>query len=132
MRYRITVRGLGIELRGYVDQGLDEDQPTLIEFANAMEPFGVVVASPAEPDYDPFTRAGIPIEQVWQMQADVILGERALREEAQDELRRRELHHFETEQIVERVQKIVDAQIGWETPALLRDTIIRALKGPLT
>jgi len=63
------VRGLGVELRGYVDTDLDEDQPGLVELSEAMKPFGMVVASPAEHDYDPFKD-----EQM------------------------RELHHFETEQ----------------------------------
>jgi len=48
------VRGLGVELRGYVDTDLDEDQPGLVELSEAMKPFGMVVASPAEHDYNPF------------------------------------------------------------------------------
>lgn len=57
-RLRITVRGNGVELRGYLDLDLDGQvtQP-LPQFAKAMEPFGIVVASPAADDYDPFTVA---------------------------------------------------------------------------
>lgn len=129
MRYRITVRGLGLELRGIMDQGLDEDQPSLTEFAKAMEPYGVVVASEAEPNYDPF--AVLPtVEQslvsilgmienngitdveglvmhmagIHHMQAQVIQGERRQKEDAQAELTRRELHHFETEQELDRIK----------------------------
>jgi hypothetical protein len=98
MRARITVRGLGVELRGRFDELTDEDAPTLADFAEAMKPFGLVIASPAEDDFDPFTVQGIPIDQVWGMQAQVIQGERALREAAEAELRDRELHHFETEE----------------------------------
>jgi hypothetical protein len=53
-RYRITVRGTGIELRGYIDGGVDR----LNQFARAlatMDPQDpMIAASPAEPDYDPF------------------------------------------------------------------------------
>lgn len=51
MRYRITVRGHGIELRGYLDA---YDPNTLARFGTMMEPFGMIIASPAEADYDPF------------------------------------------------------------------------------
>lgn len=129
MRYRITVRGLGLELRGITDQGLDEDQPSLAEFAEAMKPFGVVVASEATDDYDPFavhptveqslvSIAGMiqdnGVEDVQglvmhmagihYMQAQVIQAERREKEAAQAELRDRELHHFETEQENERLK----------------------------
>jgi hypothetical protein len=96
VRVRITVRGTDIELRGYLDD--DNTDYRLVRFSKAMEPFGVVVASPAADDYDPFFIQGIPTEDVWQMQATVIQGERALREGAEAELRDRELHHFEVEQ----------------------------------
>lgn len=53
-RYRVTVRGTDIELRGYID-----GDKKLIEFASALsaqmdsqDP--MVVSSPAEDDYDPF------------------------------------------------------------------------------
>ena len=49
-RYRITVRGEGVELRGFIDG----DAAMLNDLAEAMRPFGVVVASPAAPDYNPF------------------------------------------------------------------------------
>jgi hypothetical protein len=71
MRSRITVRGEGVELRGYIDGEIDR----LGDFAKAMEGIGLVLASPAEDDFDPF------------------------REE-----RQRELHHFETEQENERLR----------------------------
>lgn len=160
-RFRITVRGLGIELRGYMDQGLGEDQPTLEELAHAMKPFGVVVASEAEHDYNPFeewtghlqdrlaraTRMAahweqqahnlqdlvdsnmdpdeIPkvrriimqrreIKEAWRYVRNLqsmLKREKGLREDAQNvageartELHQRELHHFETEQILDRIK----------------------------
>lgn len=55
MRIRITVRGEGTELRGYLDMGfLGEGDADLRAFAKAMQPFGVVIASPADDDYNPF------------------------------------------------------------------------------
>jgi hypothetical protein len=50
-RWRVTLRGPMIELRGWID---DIDVGA---FARAMEPFGLVIVSPAEPDYDPFDSA---------------------------------------------------------------------------
>lgn len=53
MRYRITIRRDApkrTELRGYVDM----DLPELNALARAMEPFGLVIASPAPAEYDPF------------------------------------------------------------------------------
>ena len=130
-RYRITVRGLGLELRGYMDQGLDEGQPSLAYFAEQMEPFGVVVASEAPSDlapHDPDGDAPTPeksvevmrqkaaesasieqfiMEAAWLhfMQAMVIRGERDQREGMEREMRERELHHFETEQENERLKE---------------------------
>ncbi len=49
MRFRTTIRGEGVELRGYVD-----DSVSLNALSVAMEPFGIVIASPAEDDYNPF------------------------------------------------------------------------------
>ena len=51
MRYRVTLRGEGTELRGYVS-----DNPThLMNLAAAVEPLALlVIASPADDDYDPF------------------------------------------------------------------------------
>jgi hypothetical protein len=63
MRFRVTVRGERIELRGYVDPGV------LAALSSAMEGLAMVIASPAEDDYDPFKEA-----------------------------EHRELHHFEVEQ----------------------------------
>jgi len=50
-RFRITVRGENAELRGY----MDADMEALIAFSDVMKPYGVVVASNAEDDYNPFT-----------------------------------------------------------------------------
>lgn len=53
MRFRITIRGDApkrVELRGYADLDLDQ----LNALAEAMEPFGLVIASPAPPGFDPF------------------------------------------------------------------------------
>jgi hypothetical protein len=155
MRFRITVRGLGVELRGRFDQLTDEDAPTLADFADAMEPFGMVVASPASDDSDSFgitepenppsleksrdiigammENASNPADLLDMLatihcgQAVVIRGERYQREKAEAELRDRELHHFETEERLAKVKGIVEAEIGWETPALLRDTIQGAI-----
>jgi hypothetical protein len=50
MRYRITVRGEGIELRGYIDN--DE---LVADIAHTVDSYGaMVVMSPAPQDYDPF------------------------------------------------------------------------------
>jgi hypothetical protein len=48
VRVRITVKGENAELRGYIDE------ENLMEFAAAMKPIGVVIASPQSEDYDPF------------------------------------------------------------------------------
>lgn len=49
-RFRVTVRGHSTELRGYV-AGYED----AVRLANAVKPFGwMVIASPAEDDYDPF------------------------------------------------------------------------------
>jgi len=49
-RFRVTIRGHKVELRGWVD-GL----PAVNDLAQQVRPLGwIVVTSPAEPDYDPF------------------------------------------------------------------------------
>lgn len=124
MRHRITVRADNVELRGYINTESNEE---LVEFSQNMAPVGVVIASAADPDYDPFAPSlelslntiigliqnnGIQDTEalvmhmagVHYMQAQVIQGERRQKEEAQAELTRRELHHFETEQELERIQ----------------------------
>lgn len=56
MRFRITVRGDSTgghdrtELRGYLDGSIGD----VNRLAVAMEPFGIVIASGADDDYDPF------------------------------------------------------------------------------
>jgi hypothetical protein len=120
-RYKITVRGTDIELRGYLD-----GEATLRVTAKVMEGIGLVIASPAEDDFDPFAitepeypptpeRSYAVITEMYADstdinnfmetlamlhfgQANVIRGERYLREQAEAELRNRELHHFEVEQ----------------------------------
>ena len=57
MRFRITVREAGTELRGYLSV---DDMATLQNFAAAMKPYGVVIASPADDDYDPFAEDDRP------------------------------------------------------------------------
>jgi len=55
MRFRVTVRGDGVELRGYFDDNDRADvRNGLVEFSDAMRPYGVVLASVATRDYDPF------------------------------------------------------------------------------
>lgn len=135
-RFRITVRGDGAELRGYIDGS----HGTLNDFAGLMTPVGVVVASPAEDDFDPFaiTEPGHPptpersfavvtelyadsentvdfMERMAQIhfgQANVIRGERYLREKAEAELMARELHHFEVEQENERLRN--EQRCDWD------------------
>jgi hypothetical protein len=127
-RFRITVRGEGAELRGYIDGSTD----TLGDFSNLMAPVGLVIASPAPDDFDPFgiSEPGHPptpetstdiirglaevcdsqeemIQQFAMMhyaQAMVIRGERYQREQAEKELFSRELHHFEVEEQAERLK----------------------------
>jgi hypothetical protein len=55
MRVRITIRGdapARVELRGFIDI---EDMQVLGEFSEALKPYGLVIASAAEDDYNPFT-----------------------------------------------------------------------------
>jgi hypothetical protein len=56
-RYRVTVRGDHVELRGYIDV---ERMESLTVFSEAMRGFGIVVASVAEDDYDPFYQTDWP------------------------------------------------------------------------
>lgn len=44
MKFRVTIRGEGVELRGVVQ---DEH---VMALAEAMKPFGLVIASPMEED----------------------------------------------------------------------------------
>lgn len=121
---RVTVRGEGTEIRGYA---------TIEALASLTSPPGeqpyVVIASPAEDDYNPFqisepdypptleqSRQIIadmmllhddPLEAIaymHYMQATVIRGERGRAERAEKELLLRELHHCETEQINEHLE----------------------------
>jgi len=124
MKHRVTVRGHGLELRGFIDS----EQTDLVEFSNALNGFGLVIASPMEPMVEPFDGqpdlegsrakimeflADVPdaptfIERVVHlhfMQAMVIRGERDRAERAESELQERELHHFETEQENERLRR---------------------------
>jgi hypothetical protein len=131
VRYKITVRGTDMELRGYLD-----GEATLRVTAKVMEGIGLVIASPAEDDYNPFAitepdypptpeRSYAVITEMYADstdinnfmerlavlhfgQANVIRGERYLRERAEAELRDRELHHFETEQEYERLKESRD------------------------
>lgn len=123
MRYKVTVRGDGAELRGYVTVPTME---ALGLAAKAVKPIGVMVASPAAEDFNPFAISepehpptlensidvltGIAASSTGLVdvierfaaihvgQAMVIRGERYQREQAEAELRDRELHHFETEE----------------------------------
>jgi hypothetical protein len=58
-RFKITVRGTDprVELRGYIDV---ERMESLTVFSEAMRGFGIVVASIAEDDYDPFYQTDWP------------------------------------------------------------------------
>jgi hypothetical protein len=51
MRFRVTVRGTDVELRGVVDGGAN-----LEILGRRMKGIGPVVASYADDDYDPFPR----------------------------------------------------------------------------
>lgn len=51
MRFRTTVRGEGVEMRGY----MDGDMSSLQDLAEYVKPYGwMLIASPADADYDPF------------------------------------------------------------------------------
>lgn len=51
-RWRVTIRGEGVELRGYADLHLN----ALEALSQAMIPYGLVIASPADDYYDPFAQ----------------------------------------------------------------------------
>lgn len=51
-RNRITVRGEGIELRGYIDAESGNEIERL--FADDLDERAVIMVSPAEDDYNPF------------------------------------------------------------------------------
>lgn len=153
-RYRITLRGVDVELRGYVDGSAN-----LRIIADAVDPMGLmVVASEADDDFNPFaiSQPEYPptvemsrevIERAFQgkftiddvqeelakihfMQALVIRGERHLREMVEAENLRRELHHFETEQMLAQVKGIVE---GWdtETNEATQGALVAAIKAVL-
>jgi len=137
-RFRVTIRGDGTEIRGYA---------TIEAMASLTSPPGeqpyMVIASPAEDDFDPFAitepdypptpeRSFAVITELYADsenivdfmerlsvihfgQANVIRGESYLRERAEAELRDRELHHFETEQMVAGAAVIADSlEKNWE------------------
>ena len=55
VRWRITVRGDSTELRGYLEVNDSPGAPDDLEyFAAVMKPFGIVMASIADDDYNPF------------------------------------------------------------------------------
>lgn len=47
MRIRLTIRGENLELRG---ETKNDDMSYLADLAEAMKPFGLVIASPIEED----------------------------------------------------------------------------------
>ena len=132
--FRITVRGDGTELRGYLR---DEGGENLALLSEQMKPLGVVIASeldagttslPITNDPSPETSYSIitglleqangnpaefiaTVAHMHYMQAMVIRGERDEKEEAMTELGKRELHHFETEQVYERAVHERDAAL---------------------
>lgn len=71
MRFRITVRGDGVELRGYVER----DSLNQVErlFADDLQEDATLIVSRADDDYNPFLDEAL-----------------------------RELHHFETEEIIDK------------------------------
>jgi hypothetical protein len=156
MRFRITVRADNAELRGYTDQ---ESVEALNEFAQNMAPIGVVVASATEDSYDPFaidapedpptieksreavhriasesTTAdefmGRMIELHF-MQASVIRGERGQKEQALVDLQARELHHFETEQMLERIKALhTPVAVQYENYSLCKECLTQTWPCP--
>lgn len=55
MKFRVTVRGDNVELRGWITGSSDvEAMERLSRLGADLEPYGVVVASIADPDYNPF------------------------------------------------------------------------------
>lgn len=53
-RWRITIRNdePRLELRGYADLEYGD----LVAMSNVLKPYGLVIASPIEDDYNPFAR----------------------------------------------------------------------------
>lgn len=132
--FRITVRGQNTELRGFHRE--EPGTETLGPLSQAMVPYGMVIASHAENDYDPFAISDPDnppthekskelitawfeqardsqdeliewLAHIHFNQANVIRGERHQREQAEAELRDRELHHFETEEALAKVKALV-------------------------
>lgn len=153
MRFKITIRGNGVELRGYIDG----EHADLNAFAGAVKPW-MVVASPAADDFNPFgitepehpptleasidiltgiaASSGNMVEVIENFaalhfgQANVIRGERYQREQAEAELRDRELHHFETEETLTKIKATID---NWddETNEPTQGALIEAIRGVL-
>lgn len=123
MRFKLTIRGEGFEVRGYIDA---DHEARLVDLSNAVKPFGLVIASIAPDYYQPFgitdpdnpPTPAMSTEQIKAIraecedeesfitriawlhfsQASVIRGERFRYEQAESELMARELHHMEVEQ----------------------------------
>lgn len=53
MRWRITVRGVGIELRGFIDADHLYEVERL--FADDLNESAMLIVSPAESDWNPFS-----------------------------------------------------------------------------
>lgn len=51
MRFRVTIRGNGTEIRGYATE-----EATVLIAAALQKVDCMVIASPAEPSYDPFKK----------------------------------------------------------------------------
>lgn len=70
MRHRITVRADNVHLRGY----FDGDTNRLTDFSQVMAPVGMVIASVADENYDPFRISQPDSEPTIQASMEIVKG----------------------------------------------------------
>jgi hypothetical protein len=88
-RYKITVRGTDVELRGYID-----GEATLRVTAKVMDGIGIVVASPAPDDFNPFAISQPEHPPTPDASIDIIRGMWESSENPEDFLTNMAMMHF--------------------------------------
>lgn len=74
MRWRITLRGEDVELRGYVDCSL----PELELMSEQVKPLGLLIASQADDDYNPFGSGSMTRNEILERMGLLVAGRMAL------------------------------------------------------